>query len=89
MIRNAIITMIAFFLFIFVGGLFLQEAMLIIAPLLLVGLIAACTTLIMQEIEALRREIRGEPPEPDDTLPPLSERVFEEPPEEQPPSTQK
>lgn len=72
MVRNAVIAMISFFICFWVLGALLGEAVLILGPVLLVGLIAGCTTLILQEIDSLRREIRGEAPE---ELPPLTERL--------------
>ena len=72
MIRNALIAMFACFVVTFLLAALLQEAVIFVFVFLPVGVCVACTTLVMQEIDVLRREIRGEkPPE----YVPLSEQI--------------
>ncbi|MGI6180778.1 MAG: hypothetical protein ACOYIE_01715 [Agathobaculum sp.] len=75
MIRNAVIAVIAFFMVFWVLAAVMGNGAVILYPAVLVGLIIACTTRILQEINALRREIRGEEEEPSEGTPPLSERL--------------
>lgn len=78
MIRNAVIAVIAFFMVFWVLAAVMGNGALILYPAVLVGLIIACTTRILQEINALRREIRGETEEKSEETPSLSERFAAE-----------
>ena len=60
MFRNAVLAMLACLVLAYLALAVFDTFGFVIVALLPVGVIAACTTMILEEITALRRELRGE-----------------------------
>lgn len=57
MLKNAWIAFAAFFALLWVGSIFLEQAVLLFVPGLLAAVVVACATRILNELAALRQQL--------------------------------